>query len=152
MWALGMYYNTALIGIEANFNTYPIELLSDWKYPKQYMREKVDTITKEIKKQFGWRTDGNTRPLIIETEITTVDENIEHFFDIETLNEMLTFIKDKNGRYDAETGKHDDLLFSDMIADAISSQQTRVIEKETKVDDFYLDKDIPVNSLGGWFD
>lgn len=135
VWALGMYFNEALIGIEVNFNTYPIELLSDWTYPRQYMREKTDTFTKEVKKQFGWKTDGNTRPLIIEREITTVEESIDCFYDIETLNEMLTFVKDKEGRYDAETGKHDDLLLSDMIADAIGSQQSHLIEKAREVDE-----------------
>lgn len=53
---------------------------------------------------------------------------------------MLTFIKDKNGRYDAENGKHDDLLFSDMIADAISTQQSAVVD-ETKVYQDYDDYD-----------
>jgi hypothetical protein len=128
MWALANYYNEALIGIEVNFNTYPVELLTDWHYPRQYMREKTDTITKEVKKQYGWKTDGNTRPLIIEREITIVDESIECFCDIGTLKEMLTFVIDKDGRYDAESGKHDDLLFSDMIAEAISNQQTHDVE------------------------
>jgi hypothetical protein len=121
-----------------NFNTYPVELLSDWHYPRQYMREKFDTITKEVKKSFGWKTDGNTRPLIIERAITNVDENIDNYTDIETLDEMLTFVKDKDGRYDAESGKHDDLLFSDMIADAISTQQTAVVD-EQKVEEKYAD-------------
>lgn len=139
MWALASYYNEALLGIEMNFNTYPVELLSDWHYPRQYMREKFDTITKEVKLSFGWKTDGNTRPLIIEKAITNVDENIDNYTDIETLDEMLTFVKDKDGRYDAESGKHDDLLFSDMIADAISGQQTTVITENAK--SYYQDDD-----------
>jgi hypothetical protein len=158
-WALANYYNQALVGIEVNFNTYPIELLGEWKYPRQYMREKTDSITKEVKKQFGWKTDGNTRPLIIERQITNVEENIEHFFDIETLSEMLTFIKDKDGRYDAEDGKHDDLLFSDMISEAIGSQQTRQVEEIKKaVELFYIDDDgdgtrrEKFSDLGGFFD
>jgi hypothetical protein len=129
-WALGMYYNTALIGIEANFNTYPIELLTDWHYPRQYVRERTDTFTKEVKKAYGWRTDGNTRPLIIEMEITEVDEHIDCFHDLETLGEMLTFVKDEKGRPDAEAGKHDDALLSDMIASGIRGQQTHVVTQE----------------------
>jgi hypothetical protein len=159
MWALAMYYNEAIVGIEANFNTYPVELFTDWNYPRQYMREKTDTITKEVKKQFGWRTDGNTRPLIIEREITAVEEDIDCFYDIPTLDEMLTFIKDDEGRYDAEEGKHDDLLFSDMIADAIGSQQSRQIEaKQEPIDPFLFDDDGDGThrerhyGLGGFFD
>jgi hypothetical protein len=135
MWALGMYYNTALVGIETNFNTYPIELLTDWHYPRQYQREKTDTFTGEVKKAYGWKTDGNTRPLIIEREITLVNENIECIQDVECLSEMLTFIKDKDGRPDAQSGKHDDLLFSEMIAEGIRDQQTRVVEVIQTVED-----------------
>ena len=73
MWAIGRYYNEALIGIETNWNTYPVELLTDWHYPRQYQREIKDNFTGTLKKAFGFRTDGNTRPLIIEKEITLVE-------------------------------------------------------------------------------
>lgn len=148
MWALGMYYNTALVGIEVNFNTYPIELLTDWHYPRQYQREKTDTFTGEVKKTYGWKTDGNTRPLIIEREITVVEENIDSFNDIETLNEMLTFVKDENGRPDAQSGKHDDLLFSDMIGEAIRGQQGRIVEVQPQVDE---DDEDDKRELDNWF-
>ncbi|MFW9968631.1 MAG: hypothetical protein ACFFDF_00425 [Candidatus Odinarchaeota archaeon] len=150
IWALGMYYNTALSGIETNWNTYPIELLTDWHYPRQYVREKKDTFTGAITKAYGWRTDGNTRPLIIEKETTVVDEDIELFNDIETLKEMLTFVEDEKGRPDAESGKHDDLLFSDMIANEIRVQQTRVNEKIVEEDED--DEDDRRSNLGSWFD
>jgi hypothetical protein len=128
MWALGMYYNKALISIEVNFNTYPIELLNEWHYVSQYMRETYDNFEGKMKKAYGWKTDGTTRPLIIEREITLVDEHPELFHDIDFLRECLSFI-DKDGRADAETGKHDDILFSDMIAHAAGAQQTTIIEE-----------------------
>lgn len=132
MYCLGLYYNTALISIETNFNTYPIELLVEWKYPNQYLREKKDTFTGDIKKSWGWKTDGNTRPLIIEKEVTMIDEHIENVVDIEFINECLTFVIDENGRPDAETGKHDDLLFSDMIANECRSQQKYLPSEQFK--------------------
>jgi hypothetical protein len=128
MYCMGYYYNIALMGIEINFNTYPIELLTDWKYPKQYLREKTDVIGTQIQYKYGWKTDGNTRPLIIERMVTLIDENIENFVDIDTLQEALTFVKDKNGRPDAMSGKHDDLLLSDMICEGVSGQQTHIVE------------------------
>lgn len=131
MYCLGIHYNTALMGIETNFNTYPIELLEDWKYPRQYVRKKYDTYTQELKKTYGWKTDGNTRPLIIEKEIAVIDEHIELVNDIEFINEALTFI-DKDGRPDAESGKHDDILFSDMIANEIREQQTFEVKEPPK--------------------
>lgn len=150
MWALANHYNEALIGIETNFNTYPIELLQEWHYNRQYMREKKDTITGELKKQHGFRTDVNTRPLIIEKEITVVNEDIGNITDIETLKEMLTFVKDKNGRPDAEAGKHDDLLFSDMIANEIRGQQSFLVD--IPINNSNDDDDEDDRSSGGWYD
>lgn len=152
MWALGMYYNQALIGIEVNFNTYPIELMSDWNYPRQYQREKVDTFTGQVLKAYGWRTDGNTRPLIIEREIVLVDEDISCINDIPTLSEMLTFVKDKNGRADAESGKHDDLLLSDMIGEGIRGQQVRIVEEILIDDRLYPDEDFDDYRHDNYFD
>lgn len=134
MYCLGRFFNNALIGIEMNFNTGPIEELERLRYPKQYIRQKYDAIGKELKEQFGWKTDGNTRPLIIDKAVSNVEDNIELYNDIPTLEEMLSFVYDENNRPDAESGKHDDLLISDMIGDEIRWQQNRKVKlpKEEK--------------------
>ena len=134
MYCLGMYYNQALASIEINFNTFPVIELKRLKYPHQYIREEYDSISKKMQEKFGWKTDRNTRPLIISEEQSIVKDHIELFTDIETIEEMLTFIYDEDLRPDATEGKHDDLLFSDMIAQAtrwqqnVERQQTRVLE------------------------
>lgn len=124
MYCLGRYYNSALIGIEMNFNTAPIEELQRLRYSRQYVRRKYDDFRKVTEDKFGWKTDGNTRPLIIDKEIDLIENNIDLFTDIDMLGECLTFVYDKNGRPDAMSGKHDDLLFSDMIANEIRQQQS----------------------------
>lgn len=131
MYCLGKHYNNALIGIEMNFNTAPIEELQRLKYPRQYVRRKYDDFKKKTEDKFGWKTDGNTRPLIIDKEIDLIENNIDLFNDIDMLNECLTFIHDKDGRPDAMSGKHDDILISDMIANEIRQQQTFKAEGET---------------------
>ena len=123
MYCLGMYYNQALASIEINFNTFPVIELKRLKYPHQYIREEYDSISKKMQEKFGWKTDRNTRPLIISEEQSIVKDHIELFTDIETIEEMLTFIYDEDLRPDATEGKHDDLLFSDMIAQATRWQQ-----------------------------
>lgn len=123
MYCLGIYYNQALASIEINFNTFPVIELKRLKYPHQYIREEYDSISKKMQEKFGWKTDRNTRPLIISEEQSVVKDHIELFTDIETIDEMLTFIYDENMRPDATEGKHDDLLFSDMIAQATRWQQ-----------------------------
>ncbi|WP_342440010.1 hypothetical protein NSS79_15390 [Paenibacillus sp. FSL L8-0436] len=127
MYCMGRYFNTALIGVEMNFNTAPIEELERLKYPKQYVRQKYDSMGKPTEKKFGWKTDGNTRPLIIDKEIDLIENNIQLFQDITFLQECLTFVYDDKSRPDAESGKHDDVLISDMIANEIRQQQSFIV-------------------------
>ena len=142
MYCLGRHYNNALIGIEINFNTAPIEELERLHYPKQYVRQQYDSFTKDFQKKFGWKTDGNTRPLIIDKEIELIEQHIELFNDITMLDECLTFIYDDNGRPDAESGKHDDLLFSDMIANEIRPQQRFTVDNHQTIDLSKLPEDL----------
>lgn len=132
MYCLGKYYNYALLSIEINFDIYPVKELQRLKYTKQYRRESIDTIQEEKQERYGWKTDGNTRPKIIDDEIVLLRDNIECFNDIATLKECLTFVYDKDGRPDAESGKHDDVLFADMIGEASRHQQTRQIKVKYK--------------------
>ena len=124
-----MYYNKALIGVEMNFNTGPIEELVRLGYPYQYTRRKYDTYTGEHEKRYGWKTDGHTRPLIIDNEIEIINEHVYLINDIPTLEEALTFVYDDNGRPDAMTGKHDDLLISEMIANELRKSQSYKLQE-----------------------
>lgn len=142
MYCLGMHYNSALIGIEINFNTAPIEELERLRYPIQYVRQTYDSITKATQKKLGWKTDGNTRPLIIDKEIDLIENNIELFNDVNMLGECLTFVYDKDNRPDAQSGKHDDILMSDMIANEIRPQQRMSVHVVNKRDLSKLSEDI----------
>lgn len=133
MYCLGYFYNLALIGIEVNFNTAPIEELERLHYPRQYTRRRYDDFTKEYKTSHGWKTDGNTRPLIIDKEVHLIDENIDLFNDIVMLEECLTFVYDDKGRPDARSGKHDDALISDMIANEIRGQQSFEADRDPEI-------------------
>lgn len=142
MYCLGNYFNEALIGIEMNFNTAPIEELERLRYPRQYMRQQYDKMTKDIQKKFGWKTDGNTRPLIIDKEVDLIESNINLFNDITFLQECLTFVYDENNRPDAESGKHDDILISDMIANEIRPQQRFTVVTDISIDLSKLPEDL----------
>jgi len=143
MYCLGKYYNDALIGIEINFDLYPVKELDRLGYVNQYTRQTVDSIGEPYQKKTGFKTDGNTRPMIISKEMVLIRDNTELFTDIEMLRECLTFVYDKNMRPDAQIGKHDDLLFSDMIANQIRSQQTYELQKEIKeIQGFYTESEL----------
>ncbi|HNX81724.1 MAG TPA: PBSX family phage terminase large subunit [Candidatus Omnitrophota bacterium] len=124
MYCLGMYYNGALIGIETNYSTYPVMRLEAMQYPHQYMRESVDDYTHQIKKSFGFRTDSKTRPVAIAGLIQAVRDDVGIVSDATTLEEMLTFVRDKTYKPVAEEGAHDDCIMSLAIAHYIRPQQS----------------------------
>lgn len=149
MYCMGKYFNEALIGIEINFDLYPIKELERLRYYRQYRRRKYDTVGNHSQNKFGWKTDGNTRPLIINKLAVLVRENIELFNDIDTLEEMLTFVYDDKGRPDAMSGKHDDCIIADAIANEIRSQQAFNIHTQQKQssDNQYSFQSEPENNL-----
>lgn len=143
MYCLGKYYNTALISIEANFDMYPIRELDRLKYPKQYYRETVDSITDKIITKLGFRTDKITRPVIISNLVKIVREHPELFNHVETLEEMLTFVRNEQGRPEAAEGKHDDLIMSLAIAHYTRPQQTMEVKKQVdKVTGYYTESEL----------
>ena len=132
MYCLGRYYNNALISIEINFDIFPVIELERLHYPEQYRREILDDVSTKKQYKNGWKTDGNTRPYIISLEVSLIRDNADLFTHIDMLRECVTFAKDKNGRPDAESGKHDDILMSDMIANASRNQQRFTVERNAQ--------------------
>lgn len=124
VYCLGMWYNTALVGIEANWSTYPIRELERLKYPKQYVRESVDDFTHGVRKSFGFWTNTKTRPVIIAGLIQATREDMDIVCDRTTLEEMLTFVRDETYKPTAEEGAHDDCVMALAIAHAIRPQQS----------------------------
>jgi phage terminase large subunit len=122
MYCLGVYYKNALIGIEANFDSYPIMELQRLGYPKQYTREAQDTYTGKTEKRFGFKTTSLTRPTIISRLIEIVREHCGTICDKETLEELLTIVRNEKGRIEAPQGGHDDQMMSLAIAHHIRDQ------------------------------
>lgn len=132
MYCLGKYYNYALIGLESNFSTYPINELLRLGYRKQYIREMPDTYTGNLQKKYGFQTNVKTRPEIIANLVTIVREHTDLINDISTLNEMLTFVRNEQGKAEAQQGKHDDLIMGLAISHHIRKQQDNIPLEEEK--------------------
>ena len=122
MYCLGRYYRDALIGIEANFDSFPIAKLQEWNYPRQYVREAQDTYTGRTEKRFGFRTTSLTRPTIISNLIEVVREHCDTICDEDTLKELLTITRNERGRIEAPSGGHDDCMMALAIAHHIRDQ------------------------------
>lgn len=123
MYCIGTYYNTALIGIEANYSTYPVMELERLRYPRQFIRQSEDDFTHKIKNSYGFMTTRVTRPIIIAELVKIMQETPHLVIDRDTLGEMLVFVYNEHRRPEAMQGEHDDLVMSLAIAHYIRSQQ-----------------------------
>ena len=124
MYCLGKYYKNALVCIEANFDSYPILELQRLGYTKQYVRTKLDEYTGKTEKKFGFRTTTLTRPTIISNLIQIVREHCDTINDKDTLEELLTIIRNEKGRIEAPQGGHDDQMMGLAIAHEARNQVT----------------------------
>lgn len=122
MYCLGWYYRWALVGIEANFDSYPIRELQRLGYPKQYVRMAQDTYTGRLEKRYGFRTTSVTRPAILSRLTEVIREHCELIRDRDTLEELLAVVKNEHGRIEAPIGGHDDLMMALAIAWEIRHQ------------------------------
>ncbi len=128
LYSLGEYYNNALIAVEINFSTSVVRELAEVGYPRLYTRG-------EGSDMLGFRTTQITRPLLISNLKASFREDPEIEVDLGILYEMLSFIR-KNGRAEAEVGKHDDLVMAKAIARYISQELGYSYFERTKEDDF----------------
>ena len=130
IYALGRFYNDALVAIETNFSTYPVMKLQEMEYPNQYSREREDTYTRQMRKSYGFRTDRQSRPRAIANLVEVFSSHPEWFTDRELLEEMLTFCYNEDHRPEALAGKHDDLVMGAAITYAARHQQRMTVLME----------------------
>lgn len=122
-FAVGKFYNWALLGIESNKDGLWInDGLDKLGYINLYYRKTFDDITKQVTKFFGWKTTSNTRPFAL-AALKAVFLRKDKGFPEAILNEMVTFLRNAKGRPEALAGKHDDVIMAAAIAYAILQEQ-----------------------------
>jgi hypothetical protein len=129
----GYYYNTALINPEVNMESGVVRNLERLHYPKIYIRTSQENYTHDMGKQFGWRTTETTRRLIISDLVEYVREHTHLINDLQTIEEMLTFVRNAKGKPCAISGGYDDLVmaYAIALATALSGQQNKVSLQKT---------------------
>lgn len=114
---LGHFFNKALIAPEANnMGQSTVDRLIELAYPNMYMRRRFNKEEKIETDEFGWWTDNKTKPLIIgymQHLLSTGEADIP---DIETIDEMITYIHNPDGSMGASQGNFDDRVISLMGA------------------------------------
>lgn len=135
VYCLGAYYHS-LVAIEANFSTFPNRELQRLRYPTIYVRETYDQILSDNQERYGFKTTALTRPTIINQLVEIAREHIDRINDRETLQEMLSFVRNAKGRPEASQGTHDDLVMGLAIAyEALRQLPTKRIVKKSETFD-----------------
>lgn len=141
IYCLGKYYHNALLGIEINFDSFPVQELQRLGYTHMYIRPQDDTALDKYKKAYGFKTTRFTRPYILNKLVEIVREHSDFFNDRITLEEMLAFVRNEKGRFEAQEGAHDDTVMAIAIAYESLSQITPV--KNIGNDEPYMDDEDP---------
>ena len=158
---LGHYYNNAQITPEINKWASEIDdtglTIIDYfreTYSNLYMRETVDTTTKQITMKVGFHTNKQTRPLLIdhmETILDEFNETGERINDITVLTEMLSFVvNEKLGKYEHAEGKKDDCLFSQAIARYVAKGMGKPFYKVPGADDIDYEEAISNDAVNAF--
>jgi hypothetical protein len=82
-----------------------------------YMQKTIGTLDGlETTQKYGFSTNSATRPAMLQLLKEAIDNQLLTIYDKPTINEMFAFIIKPNGRAEAESGAHDDLVMSLAIA------------------------------------
>lgn len=114
--AVGEEWNWAYAGIENNMLTTILAFVKLYPPDRTYSRVVLDQRFQKKTKKVGWNTNSATRDLLIDDFIALHEDGELTIRSGKTLDQMRTFVKKENGKREHANGKHDDVLFADMIA------------------------------------
>lgn len=114
---LAQYYNGAYVGIESNnHGLTTIRCVQRQEYWNIYFQKMYDKVTDTITQKVGWNTNRRTKPLMIDTLTEYIRE---HHIDMPwelLVDECLTYVKDDDGKTNAQAGANDDTVIAMAIA------------------------------------
>ncbi len=118
VFALGTFYNTALVGVEINnHGLTTVQHLRNKFYRNLYMRETSEEHQfQERTALMGWRTDRKTKPIIINNLVQAIRENDIIDLDVVFIRECMTYVRDDQGHTNAQEGMYDDTVMAKAIA------------------------------------
>lgn len=109
---IGIYFNRALLIVEkmSAGHTVVDKLKNDYKYQNMYKYKEYDARGK-AKKKVGFITNSKTKPIMINDFVELFETNQIVINSKDLLNEMKLFTF-KDGKMEATTGNHDDLVMA----------------------------------------
>lgn len=140
---IGMWYNKALIAVERNQSGGTVlGMLNHYHnppYPYLYFQEIEDYATKKLTKSLGFKTTSASRPMILDTMATMIEQKELIIHDLATLEQCQTFKRRDNGKCEAERGCKDDTVMALAIGCHVNmsySAYKQPKDSVTNVDEF----------------
>jgi hypothetical protein len=126
---LAKYYNNALVVLEVN-SDHGGSVLNELRsrYHNLYRQRKWDSIKREYRSEWGWRTLSNNRTAVYDALAKALREG-EWTPSVDLLKEMSFIIKREGERIDHLDGYHDDLVFASGLALAVHFDQPVYVPK-----------------------
>jgi len=115
LYALGFFYNEALIGVESNnHGLTTLTSLHKAGYNNLYRQRRLNQRNPEATEALGWRTTTLTKPLAIDELNANIRDGAINLKCEYTVAELKTFVRDDNGS--THGSPHDDRVMSLAIA------------------------------------
>lgn len=133
---LGTWYNVALIGVESNNHGISTitELRKRLRYPRLYRRHVVGEVQDRFTEKWGWPTNRQTKPLMIDALDKALRNEEIVVYDRDTIAELRTYVRDEKGQLHGSP--HDDRVMSLAIAVQMLNYQPSGADDLVVVDNY----------------
>jgi len=109
-------YNPLCVVESNSYGLAIVETLREEGYAHLYRRTKYDKISDRWSEHLGFSTTKQSRPILLSRLHQWVSFNQLSLTCPRLMNEMNTFVYNETGKPEADTGKHDDLVFATGLA------------------------------------
>lgn len=117
MAKLGMFYNEAYISVEVNaMGISTCRFLQEMPYSMVYYRKQFDKVAHQYVDRVGWKTDRVSRPVLIAGIAKFITNYEGEIPSKELIGEMFSFVRDAQGKAEAQEGCFDDRVMAFGIA------------------------------------
>jgi phage terminase large subunit len=133
-YRVGRIYNNALVAPEVTggWGFTIVRELERLRYPRIYTRRIEDRVAKKWTDKTGWDTTTKTRAFMLDTLERVLREKEFGLRSERSLTELLTFVRDDNGKPEAQPGANDDLVISLAMGVAIATQLPRQLQRRVE--------------------
>lgn len=117
-----------LLLVERNVGMATIYVLEQLNYKKLFRMPKLAQVGQEDSEKIGWVTTGGatgTRQMMLDELAQSLRQHTDVIPDEKTVRELSSFVRKPNGKPEASTGTHDDLV----IAEAIAIQGLKYVKR-----------------------